>query len=330
MVDKIGIIGGGSWATAITKILHDNGHELMWWLRKQETVDYLKKYNHNPDYLSTVTFDLDPDCYTNNLHAVIEASDWIVFVVPSSYIKDVFNQIPKQLLKDKKIISAVKGIVREDQFLISQYLNKILQVPLEQIANISGPCHAEEVAAEKLSYLTFASPNTEMAKSLTEIFANRYVNTHWNNDLQGTEYAAVLKNVYALAAGISLGMGYGDNFRAVLISKAIEEMQHFLGNVIEGERNVLHSPYLGDLLVTAYSQHSRNRSFGLMIGRGYSVNAAILELNMVAEGYYSSYSLHKIAEKHHLDMPILKSVYKILYEKDSLHTEMQIIAEKLN
>lgn len=330
MPAKISVIGGGSWATAISKILSDNGHEVYWWLRKQETVDYVRQFRHNPSYLSMVEFDLPAEQISNDLKWVISQSDWIVFAVPSYYFPDMMKELSPEDLKGKNIVSAIKGIVQEGHLLISQYLNKAFEVSLDRITNVSGPCHAEEVASEKLSYLTFASPNTEMAKELAGIFANRFVNTHWSADLQGTEYAAVLKNVYALATGITVGLGYGDNFRAVLVSKAMQEMQYFLKDVLQGDRDVLNSPYLGDTLVTCYSQHSRNRTFGLMIGRGYSVNAAKLELNMVAEGYYSTNALKKIADEHKLQMPILNAVYHILYDKIAPSIEMHLLSEKLD
>jgi glycerol-3-phosphate dehydrogenase (NAD(P)+) len=330
MADKISVIGSGSWATAITKILTENGHDVHWWVRTEETAAHIRQFKHNPNYLSMVEFEIPPQQVTTNLKKAFETSDWIVLAVPSYYVVDVINKLTPADFQGKKFISAIKGIIQEGNLLISQFLHKQFEVNWESITNVSGPCHAEEVAAEKQSYLTFASPNEQLAQHAAALFNNRFIKASWCTDLKGTEYAAVLKNVYALAAGISIGLGYGDNFRAVLVSSAMQEMQIFLTHLLDGERNILTSPYLGDILVTAYSQHSRNRSFGLMIGRGYTVNAAKLELNMVAEGYFSTRSLKLIADQNKINLPVLNAVFNILYENISPGIEMHLLAGKLS
>lgn len=327
--NKIGIIGGGSWATAIAKILTTNSHNVHWWLRQQETVDHIREFGHNPKYLSSVQFDLAPNLVSTDLKEVISVSDWIIFAVPSFFFTDIISQLTPDDLKGKKIASAIKGITQHEHFTISQFLHSQFQIPVYHLANISGPCHAEEVAAEKLSYLTFSSPDIELAKELAGLFDNRFMHTSTTTDLVGTEYASVIKNIFAIGAGISVGLGYGDNFRAVLVSEAMEEMNYFLKNVCPGERDILSPPYLGDTLVTAYSQYSRNRTFGLMIGSGYTINSAILELNMVAEGYYASNAIKAISNEHKLEMPIADTVYNILYNKMAPAREFELLSKKL-
>jgi glycerol-3-phosphate dehydrogenase (NAD(P)+) len=327
--NSIGIIGGGSWATAIAKILLTNEHDVHWWLRKQETVDHIRQFGHNPKYLSSVQFDMAPNLLSTDLKEVIKASEWIIFAVPSFFFTDIIKQASSEDLKGKKIASAIKGITQHEHLTISQFLHTQYHVPQNMLANISGPCHAEEVAAEKLSYLTFSSPDFELANELASLFENRFMRTSCTTDLVGTEYASVIKNIFAIAAGISIGLGYGDNFRAVLVSEAMEEMNYFLKNVNPCDRDILSPPYLGDTLVTAYSQFSRNRTFGLMIGSGYTINSAILELNMVAEGYYASNAIRYICNANKLEMPIADAVYNILYGKASPAAEFNTLSEKL-
>jgi glycerol-3-phosphate dehydrogenase (NAD(P)+) len=330
MAEKVSVIGSGSWATAIVKILSENGHDVHWWVRNEQNSDYIQKFGHNPNYLSVVEFDLPANSISSNLPEIWNRSELILLAVPSYYFKDSISSLPESNFKNKRFVSAIKGIIQDGNYLISQFLNNQFDIPSELICNVSGPCHAEEVAAEKLSYLTFASPDIKFASDCAGLFSNRYIKTHSCTDLIGTEYAAVLKNVYALAAGISVGIGYGDNFRAVLISNSMKEMKYFLQKIVNVDREILSSPYLGDTLVTAYSQHSRNRSFGLMIGRGYSINAAKLELNMVAEGYFSTKSLKAISGKAGIKLPILDAVFNILYEGATPETEMHILAESLS
>jgi glycerol-3-phosphate dehydrogenase (NAD(P)+) len=327
---KVSVIGGGSWATAIVKLLSHNGHELRWWLRQPETVEYIREYGHNPKYLSSVQLDLPAEQVTYDLKSAIKHADYIIIAVPSAYLVSTLNDISPEDFKGKNIISAVKGMILEENMPVSQYFHKKWHIPYEQLANISGPCHAEEVAAEKLSYLTFSSPNHELADKLAEMFRTRFMRTLACDDLIGTEYASVLKNIYAIAAGIAVGLGYGDNFRAVLVSKAMSEMLYFIDTIKAKHRNILSSAYLGDTLVTAYSLYSRNRTFGTMIGKGYTINAAILELNMVAEGYYASQAVKAVAKEHNLDMPIADTVYGILYDHLPPAHEFAELAEKLN
>ena len=329
MKAKIAVLGSGSWATAILKLLTHNHNDVHWWIRQQSSVDYVHKFHHNPKYLSSVEIKLAPEKISTNAKELIAQADYILMATPSAYFKSAIEGLTKEDFKGKQIISAIKGLVQPENISVSEYMHQHFDIPIRNFTNISGPCHAEEVASEKLSYLTFASPDIESAKHIAEFFKCRFLYTSVSEDLHGTEYASVLKNVYALACGISVGLGYGDNFRAVFVSRAMMEMEHFVNSLHIMHRNLLEPAYLGDTMVTAYSQYSRNRTFGLMIGKGYTINAAILELNMVAEGYYATKSLHDIATKNNIRMPILSSIHHILYENMSAVVEFRVLAAEL-
>lgn len=327
---QIAVIGGGSWATAIVKILCNNCENVSWWVRSQETADYIKKYHHNPNYISSVEFEAKKINVSSDLKEVISKSDIIVMAVPSAFLKESLKEISKENLKNKIIFSAIKGIVPENNLIIAEFFNQVYEVPIENIGIIAGPSHAEEVAMEKLSYLTIASQNQDSAKFMAEKIACRYIKTSISDDIYGTEYSAVLKNVIAISAGICHGLGYGDNFLSVLISNGIGEIKQFVDAVHPITRDIKDSAYLGDLLVTAYSQFSRNRTFGGMIGKGYSVKSAQMEMNMVAEGYYGVKCIYEINKHYKVEMPITDSVYHILYEKISPKVEMRILSDKLS
>jgi glycerol-3-phosphate dehydrogenase (NAD(P)+) len=330
--NKIAVIGGGSWATAIVKILCDNSikKEVFWWMRNQATIDHIKQYKHNPNYLSSVEVKLPEGHLNNDLKWIVAKADIILLSVPAAFLKDALSGLSAADLKGKKIISAIKGIVPDENLIIGEFMNRHYGVLINDIMVISGPCHAEEVALEKLSYLTIASADFEIAKWFAGMMTTRYIKTNVSDDIYGTEYAAVLKNIYAVASGICHGIGYGDNFQAVLISNAIQEISRFVDTVHPIDRDIKESAYLGDLLVTAYSQFSRNRTFGNMVGKGYTVKSAQLEMNMIAEGYYAVKSLHEINKKYKVDMPICRAVYAVLYDKCSPLTEMGLLAEQLS
>lgn len=332
MATKIAVIGGGSWATAIIKMLTDNlsEKEVHWWMRCAESVAHVRQFKHNPRYLSSVEIKLPENQVRNDLKSTLAQADWVLLCVPAAFLKEALSTITPADLKGKKIISAIKGIVPEDNLIIGEYMNQHYGIPLEDILVISGPCHAEEVALEKLSYLTIASPDLDSACTFAQLINTRYIKTNTSEDIYGTEYAAVLKNIYAVASGICHGIGYGDNFQAVLIANAIREISRFVNEVHPINRDINESAYLGDLLVTAYSQFSRNRTFGTMIGKGYTVKSAQLEMNMVAEGYYAVNSLHQINKQYKVHMPICRAVYAILYESHSPVIEMRLLAEELN
>ncbi len=332
MVAKIAMIGGGSWATAIVKMLSDNAltKEIFWWMRNEEAIAHIKSFKHNPNYLSSVEIKLPESHISSNIVNIIKQADYVVLNVPAAFLKETLKDVSAADLSGKKIVSAIKGIVPDENLIIGEFLNQKYNVSLEDILVISGPCHAEEVALEKLSYLTIASTDMASADHFANLLATRYIKTNVSDDIFGTEYAAVLKNIYAVASGICHGVGYGDNFQAVLISNAIREMKDFVDAVHPIDRDIKESAYLGDLLVTAYSQFSRNRTFGNMIGKGYTVKSAQLEMNMIAEGYYAASCMHHINQKYEVEMPISNAVYNILYKHHSPQIEMRLLTEKLN
>lgn len=313
---KIAVIGGGSWATALSKILLNNVENITWWVRREETVDYIKEYGHNPNYISSIEFDTNKLNVTSDLRSAIQSSDVLFLVIPSAFLHAEFERagITEEDLKGKTIVSAIKGIIPEFTLIPAAYLNEKFNVEYNDMAIVAGPCHAEEVAHERLSYLTIATPTRGKAYAIGDLLKCRYIKVNKNDDLVGTEYSAIMKNVYAIAAGICHGLGYGDNFMSVLISNAIIETEKFIDHVYPKHRDVKTSAYLGDLLVTAYSQYSRNRTFGNMIGKGYSVKFAQLEMKMVAEGYYASACVNDIKTKFGLDLPIADAVFACLYE----------------
>lgn len=332
MVPKIAMIGGGSWATAIVKMLSDNlsEKEIYWWMRNEVAIDHIKKFKHNPHYLSSVEIKLADDHLSSNVKEIISAADFVILNVPAAFIKETLSGITSDDLKGKKIVSAIKGIVPEDNLIIGEFLHERYAIPYHDILVVSGPCHAEEVAFEKLSYLTIACTDIEKASGYASLLNTHYIKTNVSDDIFGTEYAAVLKNIYAVASGICHGIGYGDNFQAVLISNAIREIKRFVDAVHPINRDIMESAYLGDLLVTAYSQFSRNRTFGNMVGKGYTVKSAQLEMNMIAEGYYAAKCMHIKNLEFNVDMPISKAVHNILYENRSPQMEMKLLAEKIN
>lgn len=313
---KIAVMGGGSWATALAKIVLSNQDAINWYMRRPEQIDDFKRMGHNPSYLTSIYFNTDKITFYSDINEVIEQSDTLIFATPSPFLKQHLAKVTTPM-SDKFIISAIKGIVPDENMLIADYFTEYYKVPENNIAVIGGPCHAEEISFERLSYLTLACRDIEKARILTEIFRNSYLRSSCSEDVVGIEYASVLKNVYSIVAGICHGMKYGDNFQAVFISNAIEEMRNFVHAVHGLARDITDSAYLGDLLVTAYSRFSRNRTFGTMIGKGYSVRTAQLEMEMIAEGYYGTKCIHEINEKYKVNMPILDALYAILYERKS-------------
>jgi glycerol-3-phosphate dehydrogenase (NAD(P)+) len=332
----IAIIGGGSWATALVKILSNNVNKIFWWVRHTDTVEFVKKYHHNPNYLSDVEINSEKVLVNNDLHSSIKNSDIIILAVPSAFLKSTLENLPAgkagikpEEFSGKIIFSAIKGIVPDDLLIVGEFIQQKYNVPLDKIGVITGPCHAEEVAMERLSYLTLSCTDTSNASLLAGLMNCRYIKTTVSDDIYGTEYSAVLKNVIAIASGICHGVGFGDNFQAVLVSNALQEIKRFVDAVHPISRDINDSAYLGDLLVTAYSQFSRNRLFGTMIGKGYSVKVAQLEMNMIAEGYYATRCIYELNKKYKLEMPIMQAVYRVLYEKISPRIEMKWLSDQL-
>ncbi len=304
--------------------------KINWWVRSAETVEFIKKYKHNPNYLSDAEVNLEKVNINNDLKKSIADSGIVILAVPSAFLKATIEELTADDFKDKVVFSAIKGIVPDELLIVGEFMQQKFEVPIGNIGVITGPCHAEEVAMERLSYLTIACQTASNAKLMADRMNCRYIKTTVSDDIYGTEYSAVLKNVVAIASGICHGVGYGDNFQAVLISNAIQEIKRFVDAVHPIKRDISDSAYLGDLLVTAYSSFSRNRMFGTMVGKGYSVKFAQLEMNMIAEGYYATRCIHEINKKHNINMPITGAVYRVLYEKISPRIEMRLLADQLS
>ena len=325
---KVGIIGSGSWATAIAKMLLNNVSSINWHFRNKEYIRQFQQFRHNPNYLTSVEFNMDNIYLSDDINEIVEKSDILVLAIPSAFLKDVLKPLHLPL-KDKFVVSAIKGLVPDENMIIGSYLTKFHNVPSTSIGVISGPCHAEEVALERLSYLTISSQDIEKAKMFSSLLACPYIKTTPSDDIYGTEYAAVLKNIMAIASGICHGLFYGDNFQAVLMANAIQEIKRFVDTVHPINRDIKSSAYLGDLLVTSYSQFSRNRHFGVLLGKGYSVKYAQMEMLMIAEGYYAVKSIREINKSYNVYMPITDAVYNIIYEKISPPIEIRLLTEQL-
>ncbi|MCX2836925.1 NAD(P)H-dependent glycerol-3-phosphate dehydrogenase [Salinimicrobium sp. MT39] len=326
---KFAVIGGGSWATANVKMLCENLDEVTWYMRSVYAIEHIKKQDHNPNYLSSVEFDNSQLYLTSDINEAVRRADVLIFAIPSAFLKRELDHLTESL-QDKIIFSAIKGIVPETSLIVGEHFHKTYNIPYENIGVITGPCHAEEVALERLSYLTIACSDEEKAKLVAKHLSSDYITCKTSDDIVGTEYAAMLKNIYAIAAGIAHGLGYGDNFQSVLMSNAIREMKKFIKKVHKMKRNINDSAYLGDLLVTGYSTFSRNRMFGNMIGKGYTVKSAQMEMSMVAEGYYATDSAYKIVQETGAKTPIINAVYGILYQGKEPKKVFNKLAEKLD
>lgn len=323
---RIAIFGGGSWATAIAKMVLEKVPNIVWYIRRPEQIEEFKRLEYNPSYLTSVRFDVSRITFTSDINTAVDAGDTLIFVTPSPYVKHHLRKL-KRKLHEKHIITAIKGIIPDEDLVCSEYFRQIYNVPDENLAVIGGPSHAEEVALGRLTYLTIGSADKDFARSFADLMSSSYVKTKTSDDVIGIEYSSVLKNVYAIAAGICNGLKYGDNFQSVLISNAVQEMDRFLRAVYPIERTIYDSVYLGDLLVTGYSNFSRNRVFGTMIGRGYSVKNAQIEMEMIAEGYYGTACMKRINKHFHVNMPILDAVYNILYERISPAIEIKLLTD---
>jgi glycerol-3-phosphate dehydrogenase (NAD(P)+) len=326
---KIAVLGGGSWATAIVKILSENDVNVRWWLRSESDRDHIINYGHNPSYLSGVRID------RNKIHATAQLADafadTVILAIPAAFIPQALHALPMSVFEGKTIVSTIKGMVPDMNCLVTQYMADKFAIPEERFLIVAGPCHAEEVALEKLSYLTIGGMEAPRSQEFAHLLTCRYVKVSVIDDVYGAEYCAVMKNIIAIACGIAHGLNFGDNFQAVLVANALQEIKRFLKLIYPMKRNLNASAYLGDLLVTTYSQFSRNRTFGNMIGRGYSVKSAQMEMKMVAEGYYAVKSIHEIISRQEepVRMPITKAVYNILYEKISPLVEFKILTDSL-
>ena len=330
---RIGLLGSGSWATALAKMLCENVEELNWWVRSEDTIQHIENFGSNPKYIQSIQFPKDKLKLSSNMRDVISASDVVIVAIPSMYIDEAFDEafgdeVPVEM-NNKLLFSAIKGMIPKYNSIPARYLHKRFGIPYDRIGIICGPCHAEEVARERLSYLTVACPETDNAELFAPLLRTRYIKVSTSDDVFGAELAAVLKNVYAIGAGLARGLDYGDNFISVLISNAATEMKRFIDTAHDIDRNIKSSPYLGDLLVTAYSVNSRNRTLGMMVGQGYTVKAAVIEMNMVAEGMTGSKGIYEMNKQLNVDMPIAESVYRVLHERMSPILEMRLLSDLL-
>jgi glycerol-3-phosphate dehydrogenase (NAD(P)+) len=326
---KFAVIGGGSWATAIAKMLCENQQKIAWYMRSTYALEHLKHQKHNPNYLSSVAFDINKLELTNDINQAIQFADILIFAIPSAFLNEELSKMTVSL-EGKIIFSAIKGIVPETSLIVGEHFHKTYNIPFDNIGVLTGPCHAEEVALERLSYLTLACSDKEKAQYVADNLSSYYIKAKTSDDIIGTEYAAVLKNIYSIAAGIAHGLGYGDNFQAVLMSNAIREMKRFIKQVHKMKRNINNSAYLGDLLVTGYSVFSRNRMFGNMIGKGYTVKSAQMEMSMIAEGYYASKSAYELNQMYKAKTPIIDAVYQVLYQGKDAKTIFTKLTDKLD
>lgn len=327
--ERIAVLGGGSWATALVKLLQEGGNHVTWWMRDTAQADGIRETGSNPKYISSVSFDLNRLTVSTDLISVMEDAHWVILAVPAAYLDAALEELPKSAFKGKVVISAVKGMIPGRNEVIADYLLNCFEFNINQLLVIAGPCHAEEVALKKLSYLTIAGIDTDASTQFAKMISCKYLKSCTSEDVYGTEYAAVLKNIYALACGIARGIGYGDNFQAVLVSASSREMKRITDALHPLERDIKESAYLGDLLVTAYSQFSRNRTFGHMIGRGYTVQSARMEMGMVAEGYFATKPVHELCEANGVSAPIVEAVFKSLYQNTSPAKAFATLSEKL-
>jgi glycerol-3-phosphate dehydrogenase (NAD(P)+) len=326
---KIAVLGGGSWATAIVKLLSENLETIGWYMRNEQAIEHIKENEHNPNYLQSAELNPKMLDLSGNINEIVKNYEILIVAIPSVFLTSELKKL-NTTLEDKIIFSAIKGIVPETGLIIGEHFNKVFTIPFENIGVITGPCHAEEVAMERLSYLTIACQDEKKAVLIEASLQSWYIKTKISDDIIGTEYAAMLKNIYAIAAGIAHGLGYGDNFQAVLMSNAIREMKRFIKKVHKMKRNINNSAYLGDLLVTGYSLFSRNRQFGNMVGKGYTVKSAQIEMSMIAEGYYATKSAFKIKKENNAHTPIIDTVYQVLYAGKNPKKEFKKLTNKLN
>ncbi len=327
-IGRIAILGGGSWATAIAKFVLESTQEIWWFIPREDRVKEFRRLSHNPAYLSQVHFDVERIHFSWDINEVVEACQTLIFVTPSPYLKGTLSKL-KVRLRDKFILTAIKGIVPDVNLVCSEYFHQMYNVPEDNLGVLSGPSHAEEVALGRLTYLTVGCTDLVKAEAFAELISSNYIKTKTSTDVIGIEYASVLKNVYAIAAGICNGLNYGDNFQAVLMTNAAQEMFHFLQTVSPMERTITDSVYMGDMLVTGYSNFSRNRMFGKMIGKGYSVKNAQIEMEMIAEGYFGTKCMQDINRHMHVNMPILNAMYNILYERIAPSIEIKLLTDSI-
>ena len=326
---RCAVLGYGSWATAIVKTLTVNHHHVDWLVLNEEISESLKMRSRNPKYLPWCYIDQEFITPSNDINAVVRNADIVILAMPSAFFKKFLEPLTEDL-SNKIVVSAVKGIIPGDYLTIVEHMNRYYDIPMENLAVVTGPSHAEEVGQCQLSYLTVASESRETAERVRNVLANDFFRCSLSNDVLGVEAAAIMKNIYALAVGMAVGLRYGDNFLAVLIAGCAAEMKRFIDQAVPLEgRDINAAAYMGDLLVTCYSPLSRNRRLGTLLGKGCSVRSALNEMTMIAEGYYAADCIRQSSMRRNIDMPIADKVWEVLYEGASARDAMQALTQIL-
>ena len=323
----IGVIGSGDWATAIIKILQENPtRRVVWWVRRQEVREALQSTGRNPNHLSGIRLDASRLIVTGDLSEVLDLCSHLVLAIPSAFIASVLDTLPPSAYQGKKFISAIKGAVPELANSVSFYLESRLCVPPENICVISGPTHAEEVCRQMPTFLAVASSNMDLAREVEQLLECSYMHTLCTENIVGVEVAGLMKNIYAIGAGICQGVGYGDNMTAVYVTMAYREMVTAARNIQSGaEYDMAMYCYLGDLMVTCWSEHSRNRRLGYLLGKGQDKDSIFRQLGTTPEGYYSARIVHDFLSRLHHLLPLSEAVYRVLYQGSTAHSEMERI-----
>ena len=311
---RCAVIGHGSWATVLVKVLTTNESCVGWYVRNNEVLELLRDEGRNCRYLSDIEFDMNRIRLSDDLNAIVSEADILFLVTPAAYLKYYLSDL-RISLKDKMVVSAVKGIIPDENLFVTDYLKQQYGLSDAQLCFICGPTHAEEVGHGQLTYLTLACKEVMNTRVVGEKLKTSYIKISCQSNIDYLERSSVLKNIYAIIVGIAVGMGYGDNFISVLVSNCIKEMYFLLDpKNVNDLTKFTPSNFFGDLLVSCYSSHSRNRQLGMLIGRGNTVKTALNEMTMVAEGYYSSAMLPFLPEEQRRQLPIAEKAYQVLHQ----------------
>ena len=326
---RCAVVGHGSWATAIVKVLTINDSEVYWYVRNPEVLESLRSEGHNCRYLSDVELDMNRIHLSDDLNEAVSNTDILFLVMPAAFLKCYLSDL-RVSLKDKMVVSAIKGIIPDENQFVTDYLKQQYGLSDSHLCFICGPTHAEEVGHGQLTYLTLACRNIVNARAVGEKLKTTSIKVSWQRDIDYLVRSSVFKNIYAVMVGIAVGMGYGDNFVSVLVANCIKEMYFLLDPQSVNDLTKFNpSNFFGDLLASCYSSHSRNRQFGMLIGRGNTVKTALNEMTMVAEGYYASKMISTLPEAQRQKMPIADMVSQILHQGVPARKAMKRLEELL-
>lgn len=328
MPEKIAVIGSGSWATALVKIFAESGNMVSWLVRTKKQADYIVTNRRNPRYLSQADLDLTFIHPTTQAKNALNSADWVIFAVPAAFVQTTVQSLNPQWFNHTQVIVSIKGFVPGTGKIPGTLIREHLELQNNCMV-LSGPCHAEEIALRKYTYVTIAGNQADKVNQLQNCLQLPYIKTISNTDPAGVEYVSILKNIIAIANGIADSLQYGDNFRAVLTSNAMREVQNIVNAIAPVQRDYFDSVYFGDLLTTAYSDFSRNRTLGKLVGRGIQVRKALQMMEMVAEGYYASKELHPIIQPLRLHLPVINSVYRMLHLHANPYHEIKLLLQQL-